>query len=126
LGLDRLRLLDIRLLIVSTEVNPVVSIRAKKLKLECLQGIANKSIAILEWASLNNLDLSRTVFLGNDINDIEAFKVVGFPIAVGDCYHEIKPYVKYMLTRFGGTGAVRELCDLIHNDYLQSSYPLMS
>ena len=117
LGLDRLRSLGIKLLIISTEVNPVVSVRAKKLKLDCLQGIKDKSVAILEWASANRIELSKTAFVGNDINDIVAFNEVGFPIAVEDCYHEVRPYVRFVLSKMGGYGAVRELCDLIYDDY---------
>lgn len=117
LGLDRLRSLGINLLIISTEVNPVVSVRAKKLKMDCLQGIKDKSVAILDWASANKIKLSKTAFVGNDINDIVAFNEVGFPIAVADCYHEVRPYVRFVLSRMGGYGAVRELCDLIYNDY---------
>jgi YrbI family 3-deoxy-D-manno-octulosonate 8-phosphate phosphatase len=121
LGLDRLRTLSIKLLIISTEVNPVVSIRAKKLKMECLQGINDKSVAILEWTLTNNVELSKTAFVGNDINDIAAFKEVGFPIAVADCYHEVRPFVRFVLSRMGGFGAVRELCDLIYQDYSLST-----
>ena len=117
LGLDRLRLLGIKLLIISTEVNPVVSVRAKKLKMDCLQGIKDKSVAILEWASENKIELSKTAFLGNDINDIIAFNEVGFPIAVADCYNEVRPHVRFVLSRMCGYGAVRELCDLIYDDY---------
>ena len=117
LGLDRLRSLGIKLLIISTEINPVVSVRAKKLKMECLQGIKDKSAAILEWASANKIELSKTAFVGNDINDIVAFNEVGFPIAVADCYYEVRPHVRFVLSRMGGYGAVRELCDLIYDDY---------
>jgi 3-deoxy-D-manno-octulosonate 8-phosphate phosphatase (KDO 8-P phosphatase) len=117
LGLDRLRSLGIKLLIISTEVNPVVTTRAKKLKMECMQGINDKSAAILEWASANKISLSKTAFVGNDINDIVAFNEVGFPIAVADCYYEVRPHVRFVLSRMGGYGAVRELCDLIYDDY---------
>lgn len=120
LGLDRLRVLEIKLLIISTEVNPVVSARAKKLKMECLQGINDKSVAILEWALANKVSLAKTAFVGNDINDIVAFKEVGFPIAVADCYEEVKPHVSFILSKPGGYGAVREICDLIHHSYYQS------
>jgi YrbI family 3-deoxy-D-manno-octulosonate 8-phosphate phosphatase len=117
LGLDRLRSLGITLLVISTEINPVVSTRAKKLKMECIQGVDDKSTTILQWASDKNIQLLNTAFIGNDINDIPAFKKVGFPIAVADSYEEIKPYVKFITSKNGGYGAVREICDLIYNDY---------
>ena len=117
LGLDRLRIIGIKLLIISTEINPVVSTRAKKLKLECIQGVNDKSAAISEWALFNNIQLHDIAFIGNDINDIAAFIKVGFPIGVADSYEEIKPYVKFVTSKSGGYGAVREICDLIHKNY---------
>lgn len=117
LGLERLRELGIKLLIISTEKNPVVSVRAAKLKLECLQAIDDKSVAIEQWALLNKVDLRKMAFVGNDINDIVAFNKVGYPIAVGDCYDEIKSCVKFVLKKSGGFGAVRELCDLIYHTH---------
>ena len=45
--------------------------------------------------------------------DIPAFKTIGLPIAVADAYPEIFPHVLYRTIKFGGHGAVREVCDLI-------------
>ena len=53
--------------------------------------------------------------MGNDINDISAFKIVGVPIAVRDAYPEVLPYVMYRTQKRGGRGAVREVCDLIYS-----------
>ena len=55
------------------------------------------------------------MFLGNDINDISALKIVGCPLAVADSYKEIDRYVIYKTKAKGGEGAVREICDLIYN-----------
>ena len=56
------------------------------------------------------------MFVGNDINDIPALKIVGFPIAVSDAFDEISPYIIHKTKKKGGKGAVREICDLIYND----------
>ncbi len=113
LGLARLRDLGLKTLIISTEVNPVVSVRAKKLKTDCIQGVENKAVAIAEWALSVGIPLSNMAFVGNDINDIPALREVGLPIAVGDAYEEIAPFIKYRTRKPGGYGAVREICDLI-------------
>ena len=113
LGLARLRELGLKTLIISTEVNPVVSVRAKKLKTDCTQGVEDKAEAIAEWAVSVGIQLSNIAFVGNDINDIPALKEVGLPIAVGDAYEEIAPFIKYRTRKPGGYGAVREICDLI-------------
>ena len=54
------------------------------------------------------------MFLGNDINDIPAFKLLVF---LRRCrfISEIKKYVIYKTKANGGHGAVREICDLIYN-----------
>lgn len=113
LGLARLRDLGLKTLIISTEVNPVVSIRAKKLKTDCIQGAEDKAVAIADWALAAGIPLSNIAFVGNDINDIPALKEVGLPMAVGDAYEEIFPFIKYRTRKPGGYGAVREICDLI-------------
>ena len=54
------------------------------------------------------------MFVGNDINDIPAFKSVGMPVGVQDCYFEIESYILFKTNKLGGYGAVREICDLIY------------
>ena len=74
-----------------------------------------KKFLCLKYAKKNNIHPKNTMFLGNDINDIPAFKTVGFPFAVADSFPEIKKYVIYKTKANGGHGAVREICDLIYN-----------
>ena len=113
LGLSRIRELGIKTLIISTEANPVVSVRARKMKTECVQGVEDKVAVIVAWCAKAGIPLSHVAFVGNDINDIPAFKKVGLPIGVADSYEEISPFIKYLTRTPGGHGAVREVCDLI-------------
>lgn len=112
LGLSRLQSVGIKAMILSTEVNPVVSVRAKKLKIDCRQGVEDKKAGILGICSDLGISPGDTAFVGNDINDIPAFQVVGFPIGVADAYPEIYPHIDYRTSKLGGHGAVREVCDL--------------
>ncbi len=114
LGLSRLRSVGVQAFIISTEANPVVSARAQKLKLACKQGIEDKAAAILSICSELDIPPQQTMFVGNDINDIPAFKSVGLPVAVADAYPEVYPYALYRTQRSGGMGAVREICDLVY------------
>jgi 3-deoxy-D-manno-octulosonate 8-phosphate phosphatase (KDO 8-P phosphatase) len=115
LGLSRLSSAGVDLLIISTETNPVVTVRAKKLKLTCKQAVEDKALAILEACKELGISPEHTMFVGNDINDIPAFNVVGIPVAVADAYSETYPHVLYRTNKPGGYGAVREICDLIYN-----------
>lgn len=113
LGLARVRSVGVQTYIVSTEMNPVVSQRAAKLKIACVQGVEDKAAAIAHICQQLGVDVQRTLFVGNDINDIPAFKTVGLPVAVADAYPEVYPYVLYRTEKPGGLGAVREICDLV-------------
>lgn len=114
LGLSRLRQTGVELFIVSTEANPVVTARARKLKLPCRQDVADKAAAILETCREVGIPPAQTLFVGNDINDIPAFKAVGVPVAVADAYPEVLPHVLLRTEKPGGFGAVREVCDLVY------------
>jgi 3-deoxy-D-manno-octulosonate 8-phosphate phosphatase (KDO 8-P phosphatase) len=115
LGLSRLRSIGVQVFILSTEANPVVSARAHKLKLPCKQVVEDKAAALLEICEELNISPEKTMFVGNDINDIPAFRSIGVPVAVADAYPEIYPYVLYRTQKLGGFGAVREICDLVYN-----------
>ena len=113
LGLTRLRQVGVQVLIISTESNPIVTVRAKKLEIYCKQSVENKATSILQSCKEFGISPENTMFVGNDINDIPAFNVVGVPVAVADAYLETHPHIIYRTTKPGGFGAVRELCDLI-------------
>lgn len=113
LGISRLRSIGIETLIISTEANPVVTVRANKLKMACKQAVEDKAQAVLQACMDLGVHPTETAFIGNDINDIAALKSVGLPIAVADAYPEVFAHVAYRTTKPGGYGAVREICDLI-------------
>lgn len=113
LGLSRLRSVGVKVFIISTEANPVVTARANKLKMPCKQGVEDKAAAILDACLELAISPEQTMFVGNDINDIPAFTSVGIPVAVADAHSEVYPYVCYRTQKPGGFGAVREVCDLI-------------
>ena len=75
----------------------------------------NKEDTILEICQKLKVSVEECLFLGNDVNDIAALKLVGLPIAVADAYPEISDYVIHKTKAKGGKGAVREICDIIFN-----------
>ena len=115
LGLSRLQEKGIHAVIISTEKNPVVAARAKKLNLPFLQGVENKATAILSTCKGLGIAPDLAAFVGNDINDIAALKIVGLPIVVADAYPEVRAFSLYITAKPGGFGAVREVCDLIYD-----------
>jgi len=120
--LARLPPLGIEAVIVSTEKNPVVSARAKKLKLTSYQGCSYKRARLSELRQEKALTFDQIAYVGNDINDLDCLQMVGLPIVVQDAHPDVLPFAAYRTRTLGGQGAVREICDLFH-DVLSSSRP---
>lgn len=114
IGLQRMMKAGIKALVLSTEVDGVVAARCKKIKLPVIQGIEEKATVLQNYLREQNIDPSRVVFLGNDINDVSCFPLVGCAVVVNDAQPEAKRSADMILSRSGGYGAVRELCDLIY------------
>jgi YrbI family 3-deoxy-D-manno-octulosonate 8-phosphate phosphatase len=113
LGIAMLRKAGISMVVVSTETNPIVSARCRKLELAAIQGVGDKKAVVQSLLAERRLDPQHVVYLGNDVNDLPCFPLVGCAVAVADAHKEVVTQADLILTRKGGHGAVRELCDLI-------------
>lgn len=114
-GLAKLLDLGMPIFVLSAETNTVVGARCDKLGIPCIQDVKDKRSKLSEWLGQNDLSLSRTIFVGNDVNDIECMRDVGCAVAVGDAHPDTKAIADLILTAPGGHGAVRELTELIIN-----------
>jgi len=113
LGLEMLKAKkNMEIVIISKEKNRVVSARAKKLKLACIQGIDDKLSITKRYLKEKNLSFNQTCFVGNDINDLECLKHVGLSVGVKDSHPNVLEIVDYVTSTDGGNGAVREVCEL--------------
>lgn len=112
LGLSRLRGLGLPMLVLSTEENPVVSARCRKLRMDCIQGVPDKAVKLAELAAAAGIDLAAVAYVGNDINDLGCLKGAGLPIVVADAHPDVIALGRLRTTIPGGYGAVREICDL--------------
>jgi N-acylneuraminate cytidylyltransferase len=114
LGLEVLRKMTrIEVMVLSRETNPVVAARCKKLKLPVLQAVSDKASAIHQVMAERSLNPSQVIFMGNDVNDLPVFSEVGFTAAPADAHPAVLRQADRVLTKSGGKGAVRELCELI-------------
>jgi 3-deoxy-D-manno-octulosonate 8-phosphate phosphatase (KDO 8-P phosphatase) len=111
LGLRRLDEVGVHYLIVSTEPNPIVGARARKLQAECVQGVDDKLAVLHDRSARLGVQLDDVAYLGNDVNDAECLRVVGVPVVPADAWPEVVPLARWVLSRPGGAGCVRELCD---------------
>jgi 3-deoxy-D-manno-octulosonate 8-phosphate phosphatase (KDO 8-P phosphatase) len=113
IGLQKLRQIGIDTVIISSEANPVVSARARKLKIDCVQDCQDKRGVLEERTAKIGISLDQVAFVGNDINDLACLTCVGLPIVVKDAHPDVIPVARYQTRHPGGHGAVREVCDLI-------------
>jgi N-acylneuraminate cytidylyltransferase len=113
MGLARLRACGIEVVVLSTETNPVVAARCRKLGVPCLQGLKNKEVSLRTLAAERRVDLTQVIYVGNDLNDLACMRIAGCGVAVADAHPEVVQAADWVLHKAGGRGAVRELCDLI-------------
>jgi N-acylneuraminate cytidylyltransferase len=113
MGVSLLRRAGIPMLILSTEVNAVVRARAEKLRVPVLHGIDDKESALRGWAEEVGIPLADIAYLGNDVNDLPALRIVGWPVAVADAHPLVLEAARVVLSRAGGHGAVRELIERV-------------
>ena len=100
-------------MILSTETNPVVAARARKLKLPVIHSVGDKGKVIKEVIQKRSVSSQNVIFLGNDVNDLPCFPIVGCALAVADAHPDVLSKADIVLSKRGGYGAVRELCDLL-------------
>jgi YrbI family 3-deoxy-D-manno-octulosonate 8-phosphate phosphatase len=113
MGIALLRKAGIPAVVLSTEPNPVVAARCKKLQLPVQQDIQDKGEALRQLLAERQVDPAQVVYLGNDINDVPCFPLVGCAVVVADAHPAAKAAADLVLERSGGHGAVRELVDMI-------------
>ena len=113
MGIALLIKTGVEVIILSTEKNPVVQARADKLGISAYHGIEDKKAQLESILAEKKIPGSQVVYLGNDLNDLPCFSLVGLAAAVADANPALIAQAQLVLQKKGGYGAVRELCDLI-------------
>ncbi len=115
--IGELRRRGINVVVLSSEVNPVVKARATKMGIEAVpgMGLAEKGDALKTFLADKGVAPEHVVYLGNDFNDLPCFEIAGWSVAVADAYPEARRAADLVLTTNGGYGALRELCDVVLN-----------
>ncbi len=121
LGIAALRKAGLRMLILSTEQNPVVAARARKLKIPVLHGIDRKDLALKQWCEEQGIAPERVLYAGNDVNDLPCFSLVGWPVAVASAHDVVRGAARAVTTNPGGDGAIREIASWILGPVLDLS-----
>jgi len=113
LGIEMIRRLGIPMLILSTEANPVVRARARKIRLEVNQGLKDKKSFLQKYCERRGYHLNHVAYVGNDVNDLEVMQAVGWPLCPLDAHPKIKRVSKLIIDKKGGQGVIRRLADIL-------------
>ena len=114
MAVQLLREQNIETVIITSENSNTVLERAKKLKIAIVTiGEKNKLDRIKKICSKKKIDLSEVAYIGDDINDIDILKEVGFSALTSNSPIKDQIKVDYITNRKGGDGAFREFVDLI-------------
>lgn len=94
--------------------SPITSRRAAELGISLImQGVLDKAYAIETLANKAGLKFDELGYMGDDIIDLGAMQRVAFAVSVPNAPFYVSQVAHWVTTREGGSGAVRECCDLI-------------
>jgi YrbI family 3-deoxy-D-manno-octulosonate 8-phosphate phosphatase len=114
MGIKMLQAAGVVTAFITKEKTAIVERRGQRLAVpEVHQGIDDKLTDLTRLARKHGLTLAQVAYIGDDVNDLEALKAVGFSAAPADAMPIVLEAVHYVCAKKGGEGAVRELADLI-------------
>lgn len=114
LGIGLARRVGIEVGFISGRVSASTQARAKELGVELVvQSGRSKAEAVREVSQKLSIAPQNFCFVGDDVIDLPAMRLVGAPVAVANAAEEVKRAARYVTQRAGGQGAVREVVELI-------------
>ncbi|WP_455388639.1 KdsC family phosphatase [Petrachloros mirabilis] len=114
MGIKLLQKAGIITAIVTQERTKLVARRAEKLTIpEVHQGVMDKLSLVSEVAARHGFSLDQVAYIGDDVNDLETLKAVGFSATPADGLPQVAAVVDYVCSKKGGEGAVREVIEMI-------------
>ncbi|MBW2529009.1 MAG: N-acylneuraminate cytidylyltransferase [Deltaproteobacteria bacterium] len=112
MGLELVREAGVEVAILSGEASAITRQRADKLSIEHVHlGVKDKLPVLRSLCAKLGVDLSQVAYVGDDVNDLECLGAVGLSVCPADAAPAVASVVDRVLTKRGGAGCVRELCD---------------
>ena len=115
LGLGLLRGGPIEVAWLSGRVSEATALRARELKIATVvqDSAARKLPALTTMVAERGLGFDQVAFVGDDLADLPVMERVGLPIAVANAAPEVAGVARWVTTRAGGHGAVREVVEAL-------------
>lgn len=129
IGLEMLHLakdlhyLDLSPFVITKESSGPAKARCEKLRLKMFSGIRDKKKFlekdIYKFQGFESFNLSRTIYLGNDINDIHVMQVCRISIVPSDAHPIAQQSATHISpNKVGGRGFIREVIDILLRDHI--------
>jgi len=114
MGVELLSQVGIGTIFMTKEKSLIAKKRAKKVRaLDCFVGIKNKENMLEHICKKFDLHKNEIAYIGDDINDAEIIRQVGFSASPNDAMEEIRKSVDYISQLNGGNGVLRDIAEFI-------------
>lgn len=114
MGIKLLREHGILTGIVTGENVDINKRRVEKLGMDIYEpGCKDKLRTVKQLCKEHGISMENVAFVGDDINDLEVMRYVGFPCTVADGHKSVKAVAKYIAKEAGGHGAIRDIIDYL-------------
>jgi 3-deoxy-D-manno-octulosonate 8-phosphate phosphatase (KDO 8-P phosphatase) len=114
MGFDLARQAGLKLAMFSGRASTAVRRRAKELHVHALaEGVKDKGTAIAELLEKLGVKPEQVCYVGDDLIDLPAMDVVGFPVAVANAVEEVRSAAAWVTKKRGGEGAAREVIEFV-------------
>ena len=113
-GIRRLLSAGVAVAVISGRRSRAVELRMAELEVpHVFLGCKDKVAAFEDLIAELGIDASAAAFAGDDVPDLPLLTRVGLPIAVANAVVEVRDACALTTRASGGSGAVREICDLL-------------
>ncbi len=103
-----------RILVISGGNSPQVIQRLEKLGItDVHMSVLDKKKFVEEYLLKNNLNAREVIYMGDDLPDLPAMKVVGLACCPADAVHEVREAAQYISPANGGLGCVRDVIEKV-------------
>ena len=104
----------LQIAVITGRQSPIVERRCEELGITLLQqGVKDKRLALQQMAQELGLVREEIAYMGDDLNDIPAFKASGLNFVPADASMEVLAVADIITKASGGRGAVREAITMI-------------
>ena len=121
-GLVLLRDAGVITALITRRHSEIVERRARELGIvEVHQDATDKGAVVQGILARHGVRAADACYVGDDVGDLPAMALVGFPVAVADAVPAVRKSAVYVTHAPAGFGAIRELCDLLLSARLRKS-----